>query len=93
VKEAGVAIPDDASCVGCGYPLRGLADLRCPECGRQFDPADAMTTVGRLNWLARWSLRPPGPVLYSWPIVAAAPLLHHAKICAIHVDRGTSEVG
>lgn len=25
-------------CIECGYSLRGLADPRCPECGRSFDP-------------------------------------------------------
>ena len=26
-------------CLGCGYPLKGLPSLTCPECGREFaDP-------------------------------------------------------
>ncbi len=25
----------DAPCLGCGYNLRGLAEPRCPECGRE----------------------------------------------------------
>ena len=25
-------------CAGCGYDLRGLEQLRCPECGLAFDP-------------------------------------------------------
>ncbi len=33
-------VPRDARCLGCGYSLRGLAEPRCPECGRPFDPAD-----------------------------------------------------
>jgi len=28
-------------CLGCKYPLDGLAEHRCPECGRPFDPADS----------------------------------------------------
>jgi hypothetical protein len=24
-------------CMNCGYPLGGLPDHRCPECGRRFD--------------------------------------------------------
>ena len=36
-------------CRGCGYELRGLPDStrRCPECGRGFDPADALTYLAR----------------------------------------------
>jgi hypothetical protein len=30
-------------CLGCGYILEYLPELRCPECGRSFDPADATT--------------------------------------------------
>ena len=33
-------VADGATCLGCGYPLRGLSDPRCPECGRAFDPTD-----------------------------------------------------
>jgi hypothetical protein len=28
----------DARCLHCGYPLRGLPENRCPECGTPFDP-------------------------------------------------------
>ena len=35
-------VPDDAPplrrCASCGYDLRGLEQLRCPECGLAFDP-------------------------------------------------------
>lgn len=27
-------------CLGCEYPLDGLSEHRCPECGRAFEPAD-----------------------------------------------------
>ena len=30
-------------CLGCTYPLDGLEEHRCPECGRAFDPADPDT--------------------------------------------------
>jgi predicted amidophosphoribosyltransferase len=30
-------------CLGCEYPLDGLRDPRCPECGREFDPDDPMS--------------------------------------------------
>ena len=28
-------------CLGCQYDLKKLAENRCPECGRAFDPNDA----------------------------------------------------
>jgi hypothetical protein len=30
-------------CLNCKYDLRNLAEHRCPECGREFDPNDATT--------------------------------------------------
>ena len=30
-------------CHGCGYALIGLPGNRCPECGRDFDPANPHT--------------------------------------------------
>lgn len=30
-------------CLDCRYPLIGLRDTRCPECGRLFDPSDPST--------------------------------------------------
>lgn len=45
---------DDSNCLTCGYSLRGLADPRCPECGRAFDLADPNT------FLSARSLKPGG---------------------------------
>lgn len=35
-------------CTSCGYPIRGLTEPRCPECGRPFDVAaiDGRATCG-----------------------------------------------
>lgn len=33
-------------CLDCGYDLRELAEHRCPECGRAFDPAKPETYAG-----------------------------------------------
>jgi hypothetical protein len=33
----------DKRCLTCGYILDHLPAPRCPECGREFDPADAAT--------------------------------------------------
>ena len=36
-------------CLGCRYPLLGLDDHRCPECGMTFNPSDTTSygTTGR----------------------------------------------
>jgi hypothetical protein len=39
----GTAFDSDARCLDCNYTLRGLRGLRCPECGREFDPDDPRT--------------------------------------------------
>jgi hypothetical protein len=56
-------------CLGCDYPLDGLAEFRCPECGRAFDPADPRTVNGGrpLGRLGRWLMRPAG-----WPTLLPA---------------------
>ena len=38
-------------CEGCGYSLAGLEEVRCPECGLEFD-ADA-PKLARVPWLHR----------------------------------------
>lgn len=35
--------PEAAQCLQCGYLLLGLTHAKCPECGREFDPADPRT--------------------------------------------------
>lgn len=35
-------------CQSCGYSLQGLAENRCPECGRGFDPRDISTFASRI---------------------------------------------
>ena len=43
-------------CIECGYPLDGLPEPRCPECGRAFDPDDPGSfreDVGALQTLYR----------------------------------------
>ncbi len=43
-------IPDwDLHCPRCGYPLRGLPEHRCPECGRAFSMQDVVRTWTRLR--------------------------------------------
>lgn len=54
-------IPDDATCLGCGYALRGLNEHRCPECAREFDPTDprSMANTQPPGWIIRAFLEPP----------------------------------
>ena len=52
--------PEQRRCEQCNYLLRGLPELRCPECGSAFQrdarAAIRLGQVGRLRWkLARWS--------------------------------------
>ncbi|HYE63572.1 MAG TPA: hypothetical protein VD997_16395 [Phycisphaerales bacterium] len=41
----------DSPCIGCGYSMRGLGGLTCPECGRRFVVADLGRPV-RPRWAA-----------------------------------------
>jgi hypothetical protein len=41
----------DRRCTGCGYDLRGLEQLRCPECGLAFDPNELPRA--NIPWLKR----------------------------------------
>lgn len=46
-------LPQDARCLGCGYPLHSLPGNVCPECGRAFDPRDPSTfrvQRGEFKW-------------------------------------------
>jgi hypothetical protein len=61
-------------CLVCDYRLDGLAESRCPECGRTFDPADAdSVALGRpMGRLGRVFLRPPGRPTALLTLAAAA---------------------
>jgi len=52
----------DAMCLQCNYPLRGIHDGRCPECGHAFDatePATMNLTGKPIGRLARLLMKPP----------------------------------
>lgn len=53
-------VPDTASCLGCGYSLRGLPENVCPECGRGFVP-DAPKTYRVASVKPRWPFLPEAP--------------------------------
>ncbi len=53
-------VPDDATCLGCGYRLVNLPARTCPECGRWFDPQDSTTyQIGPKTPRWRRFARPP----------------------------------
>ena len=63
-------IPDMAVCSDCGYRLRGLSEAVCPECGREFDPADSGTfglfgQQRRSGWRRRWTVLPGCIIAYT----------------------------
>lgn len=62
-----VRLPEDttALCRECNYPLRGLSENRCPECGHPFDPSDPWTmNTGRPMPKFAWRLvLPVGPLI------------------------------
>lgn len=66
-------------CLSCDYPLVGLLEHRCPECGRTFDPADprTMRTPRSPGKIAQFLLKPPG-----WPMFVATVLAVSVSIIA-----------
>lgn len=43
--------PQPIACPKCGYDLRGLEKLRCPECGFRMPPGACPDCAGRGSWL------------------------------------------
>jgi hypothetical protein len=41
-------------CLNCKYDLRKLAEHRCPECGRKFDPTNRRTYYTPRMWSVLW---------------------------------------
>jgi hypothetical protein len=60
---SGESLPADllanASCLQCGYSLRGLTENRCPECGTPFDLREMAS-----SYLPEW------PRLMAWYLIA-----------------------
>src|SRR3954469_11977685 len=44
LRNAATDDKPELRCIGCGYALIGLTQNRCPECGREFDPHNPLTT-------------------------------------------------
>jgi len=66
VMEAQDDKPSGARCLDCDYPLRGLPENRCPECGRGFDPDDPKTMRSgyAIGPTVRLWLKPPDRVFH-----------------------------
>lgn len=72
-----IEYPNDAIkswCLDCDYPLKGLTEKRCPECGREFNPRDTSTmrTPETPSRFAQWIMRPPGRRSFWLTIVGTA---------------------
>jgi hypothetical protein len=63
-------------CRKCHYDLRGLAELRCPECGTEFDPSRPETFLEKLP-------RQAGPVERAAGVVFVAIIL--GSLIAVHL--------
>jgi hypothetical protein len=73
-----------ATCLACGYSLRGLPSHVCPECGLRFDPANPMTfddpqarierrRIQRMRRWERWQL-PPSRGWCAFVVLSAVAL-------------------
>ncbi len=54
-------------CLDCDYPLQHLQTNRCPECGREFDPADpkSMNMGRKIGTTAWWWIGPVSRKMYA----------------------------
>jgi hypothetical protein len=73
----------DPRCGGCGYIVRGISSLTCPECGGDLRevgiiPAGTRRPIGRLTWVAIWStiLIPLAVILSAVLQYAAGPVVY-----------------
>ncbi|MBN2559410.1 MAG: hypothetical protein JXQ75_00580 [Phycisphaerae bacterium] len=74
----------DASCLHCGYSLRGLTENRCPECGTPFDPQEMAS-----SYLPEW---PRLMRYYLTGLMAATLLVLAAMVAYARLSSGLSGV-
>ena len=76
-------------CLNCNYVLRDLPLPRCPECGREFDPADVRTiNLGReITPTARWALGPASVMMSVGMLSVAAVAVWFARLPVVEQDR------
>lgn len=60
-------------CLHCGYVIEHLAESRCPECGRGFDPMDSKTFAIKQRPTRGWLAATV--VMWIWPVLGFA-LVH-----------------
>ncbi len=85
--ESPVAAPieGDLFCPQCDYNLRGLSELRCPECGAAFDPAKLTATA--LPWLHRRRLGRFRAYAQTFDLVVRHPRRFAAEMSHAHPYR------
>ncbi|HSV13785.1 MAG TPA: hypothetical protein VLI90_05970 [Tepidisphaeraceae bacterium] len=74
--------PTTGLCLDCNYSLRDLPTPRCPECGREFDPADKTTfNPGRpVPTYAAWAVGPISLPVYFVAIAGCATTIWRARL-------------
>jgi len=78
-------ISPTATCLTCGYALRGLPSHVCPECGQEFNPSDpttfddaeARSELRRIKRIRRWQKhsKPPSGLRCIIVVVSTAYLI------------------
>lgn len=63
-----------ARCLNCDYLLRDLADARCPECGRSFDPSDRYTFNATGRPFPAWARLLVRPIGWPMQVVTLTPI-------------------
>lgn len=61
----------DAFCPQCDYNIRGVTLGRCPECGREFDPDEPLTSG--IAWTSRKSLGRVRAYVRTWAMATFRP--------------------
>jgi len=91
-NHSGMHLPDTATCLQCGYSLRGLVETRCPECGCVFDPSDSSTfgPPARAKWLQPWAGPPPRWHMYSFVVFTGLLLLQVSRPGSLKTPPGES---
>lgn len=72
-EQASTLVSATACCRKCYYALAGVAARRCPECGREFDPADPKSFLARPPSKWRWPRRIATVLLLVGAVYAFAP--------------------
>ena len=82
--EAKPEPPPPMHCVGCSYELVGLEAGACPECGRDFDPADPSTFTAAPRVRLRQRLR--RVLLLTAAVLGVMAALHFAVLPRPAID-------